>query len=97
MSDNGDCGGGDSGGGGCDSSCGAPDSSDHRDSCHNDPHPSHSSHSSEDCHSTGKGSFNDDAGNISSDMSWKNKGKYTMNSQTKKAEVQKDDCCCTLI
>ena len=88
MSDTGDCGGGDSGGGGCDSSCGAPDSSYHCDSSHN----------SEDCHSTGQGSFNDVAGSISSNSPrQKHKDKYRMNSQRKEAEVQQQHCCCTLI
>jgi hypothetical protein len=113
MSDDGGCGGGDSGGGGYDSSCGAPDSSYHHDSSHHDsshydPSPCYPSRNSEDCHSTVQGIFNDDAGNISSNTPrwenesnntppWKSKGKYSMNSQTKKAEVQRDDCCCTLI
>jgi hypothetical protein len=42
--------------------------------------------------------LNDNAASISkSTPRWKNQDKYRMNNQTKKAEVQKDDCCCTLI
>jgi len=80
MSDDttGDCGGGYSGGGGYDSSCGATDSSYHHDSCHYDPSPCNPSHNNEDCHSTGQGIFNDDDGNINSNTPhWENESSNT--------------------
>ena len=96
--DTGGCGMGDSGGGGCDSSFAAPDSSDNRDSGYNDPSPGDSSHNREDYHSNGQSTFNDDAGNISSNTPrWENNDSNTMNSQTEKAEGQQEDCCCTII
>ena len=99
MSDsNGDCGGGDSGGGGYDSSCVPHDSSYHHDSHHDDySHGDSSSHNTEYFHYTGQDSFND-AGSIHSNMPrWKSTEKYEMNDKTKKAEVQHHNCCCTLI
>ena len=81
-----------------DSSFGAPDNSYQCDSRHNEPGPCDSTHISKDCHGTGQGSFNNDAGNISSNTpQWKNEDKYWMDNQTKNAEGQKLICCCNLI